>query len=128
MLIIVGHNFQTKKDYGPTLPTQCPHCHNDTFYSFMHIKLWITLYFIPVLPYVSDFHLQCRICGYGRKLAGEEIEIAKKLNKATGAFVKMKISKEQYAAVLKEARISSGVMELISLWSNRSLNLTRINA
>jgi len=98
MFIIFGWNHPTKKNFGPTLPVQCPRCHNNTFMHLQQIKLWATLFFIPIIPYESKYYLSCEICGCGRELSGDEIEYAKWLNEATTAFLNRSLSEEQYRA------------------------------
>jgi len=104
MFIIFGWNNPTEKNYGATLPVKCPRCNNNVFMHLQHVKLWFTLFFIPIIPYESKYYLSCEICGCGKELVGDEIDHAKKLNETTTAFLNHSISKEQYLTALNSGR------------------------
>jgi hypothetical protein len=95
---------QTKKDYGPTAFMICPNCKNRTYFSLVYIETWLEYFFIKIFAYKKRYHLLCDICSRGIELEGREIDAAKKLNKATVAYLNESISREQYADVLNEVR------------------------
>lgn len=102
MFIIFGWNHPTETHFGPAFPMRCPRCNNEVFFHLHRIKLWFTLFFIPVIPYQSKYYLSCEICGCGKELEGEDLEIAKKLNVATMALLEQRISKEEYITALND--------------------------
>lgn len=76
--ILIGFGRQTRKDFGETGPEQfCFRCYNPVFYHLVHLKTWITCFFVPVLHYRSEYRVECPICHYGVELQGEEIDAAR---------------------------------------------------
>jgi hypothetical protein len=97
MFIIFGWNHCTNNDYGPTILTRCPRCNNESHWYLLHRRKWLTLFFIPVLPYQSKHLLLCKVCSSGIELRGEQIERALRLNQLTRSFLDKKISERDYA-------------------------------
>lgn len=104
-MIIFGWGHQTEKKYGPTLPLTCPNCNNRVFLLLVHLRVWFTLFFIPVIPYESRYYLLCEICSQGIELKGSQIDKAKQLNQSTASFLNHEITQEQYKIALAETRI-----------------------
>lgn len=99
-MLIFGWGHQTKKDYGPTFPMKCPNCNNNTYWHFVHYRVWFTLFFIPVIPYESKYYLLCEVCSKGIELQGQQIDKTKQLNQDTMDFLKGIIIEEQYRKIL----------------------------
>lgn len=74
MLLIVGFGRRKKKDYGEVIRLKCPRCNNTVSYRHTCTRTWLTLYFIPVLPYRSERRLECPICSHGVKIYRDDIE------------------------------------------------------
>ena len=102
MFIIFGWNYPSSKNYGPTLPTKCPHCGNDVFYHLLHKRLWFTLFFIPVIPYESKHYLLCNICSNGYELEDEQVEKAKQLNQMTLSLIDSASAEDRSKKTLQE--------------------------
>lgn len=105
-MIIFGWGYETRKEYGPTLLARCPNCNNEVFLYLFHIRVWFTLFFIPVIPYESKWHLLCEVCSRGVELNGDDIEKVKKLSLTTKAFLNKEITQNRYAEVLNETRLA----------------------
>lgn len=105
MFIVFGWGRRTHTDHGPTLPINCPNCHNQTYWRYKHYRTWFTLFFIPVIPYESDHYLLCDICQQGIVLGEQERERAKVLATYTNLYVKHQMSEAEYQARLNEARL-----------------------
>lgn len=73
------------KDYGATLRQQCKRCHNDVFYHLVQTQRWLSINFIPILPFSSRYRLECPICAHGREVVGAEIETQKRAALLTAA-------------------------------------------
>jgi hypothetical protein len=101
-LIIFGR--QTREDYGPTALVTCPNCGNKTYFVLVYIKTWLEYFFIKIFPYKRRYYLLCDICSRGVELKGQQIDAAKKLNKATSSYLNKTLPAEQYEAVLNEVR------------------------
>lgn len=105
MFILFGWGHRTTKDHGPTLPINCPNCHNQTYWRYKHVRTWFTLFFIPVIPYDNDHYLLCDICQQGIVLKEEERERAKILAGYTGLYINRQMSEPEYTARVSEARL-----------------------
>jgi hypothetical protein len=95
-MIIFGWGRVTNKDYGPTMATKCPNCHNDVWLQLHTYRKWFTLFFIPVFPYSSKHLLLCDVCSQGVELKGEQIQTAKQMNELTNGLFTETISKDEY--------------------------------
>ena len=103
MIWIFGWGHQTTKDFGPTLPVKCPNCNNSTDFHLKRIRKWITLFFLPVIPYKTEHLLTCEICSRGMSLKGNQVQKAQKLNQTTQDFRNGKIREDQYRLKLKDS-------------------------
>jgi hypothetical protein len=74
MLIIVGFGRRKKNDLGEIIVVECPRCNNEVSYHLIHTRTWLTLYFIPVLPYRNERRLECPICSHGMRVSRNEIK------------------------------------------------------
>lgn len=52
--------------------TLCPNCNNEERWELHKCKEWFTLFFLPVLPYKTEFSERCPICSYGYLLSEQE--------------------------------------------------------
>jgi hypothetical protein len=77
-VIIWGWGRTTVKDYGLAAHARCPHCNNEVDWHLIHRRVWFTLFFIPIIPYRSNFLLLCPICRNGIEISGQQIEAAKR--------------------------------------------------
>jgi hypothetical protein len=95
-MIIFGWGRVTNKNFGPTMATNCPNCHNDVWLQLHKYSKWLTLFFIPVLPYSSEHLLLCDVCSQGVKLKEKQIQRAKQMNELTQGLFDETISKDEY--------------------------------
>ena len=105
MFFLFGWGHQKIKDYGATLPLKCPNCHNDSFWRLAHSTVWFTLFFIPIFPYKSTYHLLCPVCSKGIQLERLRIDKAKQLTQATLSFLDKKMTEDEYKTALGEIRL-----------------------
>lgn len=73
MPIFFGWGHTTKKVFGPVFKHMCSHCHNEEYWILTRVRVWFTLFFIPLIPYENKYHLTCPICEYGMTLNSEQI-------------------------------------------------------
>lgn len=100
MFFIFGWGRGTDKDLGPTLPITCPNCHNDTVWHFHQVEKWFTLFFLPVLPYESNYFFLCPVCSRGIQLEGDQLDHAKRLNAAAQSYLAGTMSEAEFRATL----------------------------
>ena len=88
MPIIFGWGRQTTWNVGPVFKQNCNHCNNEEWWVLLRKTTWFSLFFIPIIPYETQWLLLCPICKYGIKLNSEQVhkfqpiaEINQQLNK-----------------------------------------------
>jgi len=97
MLLIIGFGRRKKRDRGEVVQVRCPRCSNNVSYRHTHTRTWLTLYFIPVLPYRSERRLECPICSHGVRILRDDVEeirlgkvdLLARLKEALGAPTRM---------------------------------------
>lgn len=76
--ILIGFGKKTCKDLGETGPEQqCVWCSTRVFYHLILTRTWFTYFFIPIVPYRSEYHVECPACQSGVRLADDEVKAAK---------------------------------------------------
>lgn len=101
MFFLFGWGRRTLTNHGATYAVKCPNCNNTKFWNLIHLKLWFTLFFIPVFPYESKHLIVCPVCQNGITLKGQQLVRAQKLNHYSLAFVNKTMSEEDYLVQLK---------------------------
>ena len=80
--MIFGWGFRTKRIIGPLGPYTCDICNWSGHFSLVRVITWFTLFFIPVLPYSTNYLVLCPNCQNGaeieRKKVKEFIELARR--------------------------------------------------
>lgn len=61
---IIGFGKQTSEDLGSAGIRRCPHCGNTREWRNLRVRTWFTLFFIPLVPYKTEYVALCPICGY----------------------------------------------------------------
>lgn len=78
-LTLITFGKRTFKDLGETGEEQCcVWCSRPVFYHLILVRTWLTYFFIPVIPYRSEYLVQCPVCSGGMEIRGDEIEAAKR--------------------------------------------------
>lgn len=73
-MIIFGWGYVTLKKFGPVRKFSCNNCRNEVDWYLQKVISWITLFFIPVIPYHMKYLLVCYDCGHSLELEKEEFE------------------------------------------------------
>jgi len=107
MSIILGFRFQTIKKYGPIHKNFCEKCKSDEYWQLYTRRTWITMFSIPLIPYVSEYFLLCPSCSYGIRIEYNKFNKLKEIAKCNIDFFSNQISKEQY-----ESKINILIYEL----------------
>lgn len=61
-MIIFGWGHRTARNFGPVRKIQCSNCNNETNWHLQKLTTWVTLFFIPVIPYHTDYLMVCPVC------------------------------------------------------------------
>jgi len=106
-MIIFGFGRKTRKDHGPAFYNDCPNCHNRTFFHYIAVRVWFTLFFIPVFPYKSIHAYVCRVCSWGFpiKTTDEKAEALRRVD-VTKRWAAKELTDEQYREALVTASVA----------------------
>ena len=74
MIIIAGAGPGKTEKYLLHKATHCPRCNNTTQWVLQKTRHFITLFFLPVAPYKTDYLMYCPVCGHTEVLTKEEFE------------------------------------------------------
>jgi hypothetical protein len=80
MIIIAGAGHPKTEKHITTNMFHCDRCNNTSYWILEKTKYHITLFFLPVAPYKTDYLFYCSICGNGSKLDKESFENKVKFN------------------------------------------------
>lgn len=47
---------------GPVEKLQCPRCTREEFWELVKVKSMISLFFVPLIPYKSEWVIRCPAC------------------------------------------------------------------
>lgn len=75
MIVLFGFGHQTKKEYNMHDVTHCYRCNNLSNWVMSRQVDWFTLFFIPVIPYKTDYWIYCPICKNGYKISQQEFDL-----------------------------------------------------
>lgn len=100
MLILFG--MDNKENVVGPLPEQdCPNCRNTEHWTLFKVVKYGTLFFVPVIPFGTDYLKTCPICKETVSLSKDEFEYWTPLAKLNQAAVDGKISREQFEEELR---------------------------
>lgn len=74
MIIIAGAGHPKSEKYITKNVKHCMHCNNDAYWILEKIKYHITLFFLPVAPYKTEYLFYCSICGNTTNLEKDDFE------------------------------------------------------
>lgn len=72
MFIIWGTGKRTTRKYGVVLSALCGRCGNNVQREIIKVTTWFTLFFIPIIPYRTEYYLMCPICKGAREISKAE--------------------------------------------------------
>lgn len=96
MFIIFGWGKQTVKEHGPAGIYHCEHCNNDRPWTLFSRRTWITLFFIPVIPYSTEYLLLCPICGHGARLDARKFNEIRPVAENNRQLAENRITQAEY--------------------------------
>lgn len=78
MIIIAGAGHTSSEKFVVKETKHCFHCNNTSQWLLQKTRYYISLFFIPVVPYKTSYDLFCPICGNSVKLDKESFDIMKR--------------------------------------------------
>ncbi len=73
MIVVAGAKPKVEK-FRASTTTHCYHCNNDSHWIVQKTGYFITLFFLPVLRFKTEYASFCPICGNAVVLTKEEFE------------------------------------------------------
>ena len=77
-MLIIGWGHRKTDNLGPLDKRSCPNCHNVDYWELHRVRDYGTLFFIPVLPYSTEYFEVCPVCKAARKVEPENVAALKK--------------------------------------------------
>lgn len=74
MFVIFSFADRKTKHLGNTGLMDCPRCSNTSSWPVHREKTYFSLFFIPLIPYRTEYLLSCPVCRETREIAEEEAE------------------------------------------------------
>ena len=108
-MIIFGYRAGKRKDFGEALPIRCPQCNNATFYRYMSVTSWFSLFFIPIIPIKRRDYLVCPICSRAIGVRRDQREMASRLVELTTKYRAGRIAEADYQAQLRALTGAGGL-------------------
>jgi hypothetical protein len=72
MIIIAGAGQTKSEKYISKNTRHCYHCNNESFWIYEKTKHYVSLFFVPVAPYKTEYLVYCGICGSTEVLSKED--------------------------------------------------------
>jgi len=95
-MIIFGWGNRYVKDFGSTIIQTCTICSKENYFNLVRVRYWFDLFFIPIFPYNTEYHLLCPNCQNGLKLEDEnQIETLKEMSKIIERFDEKEMTKKE---------------------------------
>lgn len=81
MFLLFGMGKQTVKRLGKTSARTCGHCHKRVELILVKVVDWFTVFFIPIIPYMTRYALICPLCEGAREVDRDELnDISRELS------------------------------------------------
>ncbi|MDR1066966.1 MAG: zinc ribbon domain-containing protein [Clostridiales bacterium] len=74
MFFIFGFGHKTIKRFGQINEDSCHRCNNNVKRELVKVTTWFTLFFIPIIPYKTQYLLICPICSDSYALGKAEFD------------------------------------------------------
>lgn len=76
---LIGFGKITRDDLGAAShEQQCVWCSVKVYYHLILFRTWFTYFFIPIIPYRSEYRVECPVCLNGLQVMGVEVKAAKR--------------------------------------------------
>ncbi len=106
-MLIFGYRAGKRKDLGEALAMRCPRCNNTTFYRYMSVTSWFSLFFIPVIPLKRRDYLVCPVCTRALQLRKDQRELASNLVGLTARYRAGTIAQADYQSQMGALRATA---------------------
>lgn len=96
MFFFFGWGNRKIKDFGSAIIQDCSICSQQNYFNLVQVRDWFDLFFIPIFPYNTEYHLMCPNCESALKLEEEnQIEILKEMAEIVKKFNEKEMTKRE---------------------------------
>ena len=95
MFFLFGWGNRHTKDFGNTLLQECSVCSKSNYFNLIRVRDWFDIFFIPIIPYNTEYHLICSNCENGFETEDDDIEILKEMAELIEKFENGEITKKE---------------------------------
>jgi len=78
-IALFGWGKKTRKDLAKTHESKCPNCNTIDFLYLCSIKTWMTVFYIPIIPYGFEYFMYCKRCLHGFGINANQLDKVKKM-------------------------------------------------
>lgn len=61
-MLIFGWGHRKRKVIGPVEKLKCPRCTQEEYWELVEVKALISLFFVPLIPYKTEWVIRCPVC------------------------------------------------------------------
>jgi hypothetical protein len=108
-VIIFGYRAGKRRDFGEALPIRCPQCNTASFYRYVSVTSWLTLFFIPLIPLNRRDYLVCPICSRAIGVRRDQREVGARIVELTARFRAGSIAGADYESQVRAVASSGGM-------------------
>ena len=84
-------------DKGAAIAATCPRCHNSVVLHHVHVRRWLSLFFIPMIPLgVAKRLLTCPVCRWSRDVPKTAESLTVEMADITRQWQSGAISEDEY--------------------------------
>ena len=118
MFFIFGWGNRYTKDFGSTLIQTCSICSQENYFHLVRVGDWFDLFFIPIFPYNTEYHLMCPNCEGALKLEDNDMvetlkemaEVVAKFDEKDSIILEAIIKDLKYSFLLKTTCMSNPIL------------------
>ena len=96
MFILFGWGHTRQQTVGPVQEHKCEVCQHEKYWLLHKVSHWFTLFFVPVIPYRTEYVTFCPVCRNAKVLSRDQFEELKPLASLNQEAVNNNMTEEEY--------------------------------
>lgn len=104
MIFLFGFGERTHVDKGPLPQEHCPACGENHFRVLSKVKFWFSLFFIPIIPYRTQWVSRCTYCSSEAILPPDKVNTATEVARIHQLAIDEDWDDERFQRELKESQ------------------------
>ena len=74
MFFLVGFGDRKTRVIGPVEKRVCPNCRNEDFWELHQLRDYVSVFFIPIIPYKTQYLIVCPICHLAHPVDDDRVD------------------------------------------------------